>query len=90
MTNFEIGRRIVEHEQKVTKRAEYGAEVLKELSELSARLTEEFGRGFSVVNVSNMRRFFLLWQERVQLFQLGKRGLHSWISQSKLPVPCGG
>ena len=66
MTNFEIGRRIVEHEQKGAKRAAYGAEVLKELS---ARLTEEFGRGFSAVNLSNMRRFFLLWQERVQIFQ---------------------
>lgn len=66
MTNFEIGRRIVVHEQKGAKRAAYGAEVLKELS---ARLTEEFGRGFSAVNLSNMRRFFLLWQERVQIFQ---------------------
>lgn len=66
MTNFEIGRRIVEHEQKGAKRAAYGAELLKELS---GRLTEEFGRGFSAVNLSNMRRFFLLWQERVQIFQ---------------------
>ena len=66
MTNFEIGRRIVEHEQKGAKRAEYGAELVKELS---ARLTEEFGRGFSVVNLSNMRRFFLHWQERVRIFQ---------------------
>lgn len=62
MTNFEIGRRIVEHEQQGEKRAEYGAEVLKELS---VRLTEEFGRGFSAVNLSNMRRFYLEWKERV-------------------------
>lgn len=66
MTNFEIGRRIVEHEQKGAKRAAYGAELLKELS---ARLTEEFGRGFSPVNLAHMRRFFLVWQERVQIFQ---------------------
>ncbi len=66
MTNFEIGRRLVEHEQKGEKRAEYGAKLLMELS---ARLTEEFGRGFSVVNLSNMRRFFLCWQERVQIIQ---------------------
>ncbi|NOT23318.1 MAG: DUF1016 domain-containing protein [Nitrospiraceae bacterium] len=66
MTNFEIGRRIVEHEQKGERRAAYGAELLKELS---ARLTEEFGRGFSVVNLSNMRRFFLLWKERIQILQ---------------------
>ncbi len=66
MTNFEIGRRIVEHEQKGAKRAAYGTELLKELS---TRLTEEFGRGFSPVNLSHMRRFFLVWQERVQIFQ---------------------
>jgi len=61
-TNFEIGRRIVEHEQKGSKRAEYGAELLKELS---ARLTEEFGKGFSPVNLSYMRRFFLSCKDRV-------------------------
>ena len=43
LTNFEIGRRIVEHEQKGAKRAEYGKELLKELS---ARLTEESGGAF--------------------------------------------
>ena len=66
MTNFEIGRRIVEHEQKGEKRAGYGAELLKELS---ARLSEEFGRGFSPVNLSHMRRFYVTWQERVHIFQ---------------------
>jgi predicted nuclease of restriction endonuclease-like (RecB) superfamily len=59
MTNFEIGRRIVEHEQKGAKRAAYGAELLKELS---GRLTEEFGRGFSRSNLEYMRKFFLEWQ----------------------------
>jgi len=62
MTNFEIGRRIVEHEQKGAKRAAYGAELLKELS---ARLKAEFGKGFSEDNLSNMRRFFLTWTDRV-------------------------
>jgi hypothetical protein len=33
LTNFEIGRRIVEHEQKGEKRAEYGAELIKVLSD---------------------------------------------------------
>jgi len=63
LTNFEIGRRIVEHEQKGKKRAGYGQELLKTLS---ARLTEEFGKGFSPVNLSLMRRFFLVWKDRVQ------------------------
>lgn len=62
MTNFEIGRRIVEHEQKGAKRAAYGAELLKELS---ARLTDEFGRGFSIKSLENMRKFYLLWKDRM-------------------------
>ena len=62
MTNFEIGRRIVEHEQKGAKRAEYGAELL---IELSARLSEEFGKGFSRSNLEYMRKFFLIWRSRV-------------------------
>lgn len=62
LTNFEIGRRIVEHEQQGEKRAAYGTEMLKELS---ARLTEEFGNGFSERNLEYMRKFYLLWQSRV-------------------------
>jgi predicted nuclease of restriction endonuclease-like (RecB) superfamily len=64
LTNFEIGRRIVEHEQEGEKRAEYGKELLKQLS---ARLTKEFGRGFSKANLEYMRRFFLEWQQRIPL-----------------------
>jgi len=62
MTNFEIGRRIVEHEQKGAKRAAYGAELLKELS---GRLTEEFGRGFSERNLRSFRGFFQVYQNRL-------------------------
>ena len=73
MTNFEIGRRIVEHEQKGAKRAAYGSELLKELS---AKLTEEFGRGFSEDNLSNMRRFFLIWRDRgAQISETASRKL---------------
>jgi hypothetical protein len=71
LTNFEIGRRIVEHEQKGAKRAEYGAELLKELS---ARLTEEFGKGFSEDNLSRMRSFYLMWEGRVPQFPRSLRG----------------
>ena len=37
-------------------RAAYGKQVLKYISE---RLTEEFGRGFDISNLRNMRRFYL-------------------------------
>jgi predicted nuclease of restriction endonuclease-like (RecB) superfamily len=59
-TNFEIGRRIVEHEQEGNRRAEYGERILKELSH---RLTEELGRGFSKSNLEYMRRFYLEYSE---------------------------
>jgi len=55
-TYFEIGRMIVEDEQQGKERAEYGKQVLKELS---AKLTAEFGKGFSVQNLENMRKFYL-------------------------------
>lgn len=71
LTNFEIGRRIVEHEQKGEKRAGYGKELLKTLS---AQLTEEFGRGFSEDNLSRMRNFYLVWKDRVGEFPRSLRG----------------
>lgn len=61
LTNFEIGRRIVEHEQMGKERAEYGKALLKSLS---AELTSEFGRGFSRSNLEYMRKFFLTYQDR--------------------------
>ncbi len=57
-TYFEIGRMIVEEEQQGKERAEYGKQVLKELSK---QLTHEFGKGFSADNLENMRRFFLAY-----------------------------
>ncbi|MGD0230361.1 MAG: DUF1016 N-terminal domain-containing protein [Syntrophorhabdales bacterium] len=62
VTNFEIGRLIVEHEQAGARRAEYGKEVLRTLS---TRLMNEFGQGFSKRNLEYMRRFYLLYRERL-------------------------
>jgi len=61
LTNFEIGRCIVEHEQGGAKRAQYGKGLLKELSIV---LTAEFGRGFSRSNLEYMRKFYLAYQDR--------------------------
>lgn len=47
-TYFEIGRKIVEEEQGGKERADYGKQILKELSSV---LTNEFGKGFSVDNL---------------------------------------
>ena len=58
-----IGRRIVEFEQSGEKRAEYGTALIKRLA---ADLTQRFGRGFGPVNLSQMKRFYLLWSaERI-------------------------
>jgi predicted nuclease of restriction endonuclease-like (RecB) superfamily len=59
-TYFEIGRMIVEHEQKGHKKALYGKETLKDLSH---NLTHEFGKGFSVDNLENMRKFYLTFKK---------------------------
>jgi hypothetical protein len=61
-TNYEIGRRIFEQEQQGANRAEYGKEVL---NELAARLTAEFGAGFSRTNLASMRQFYVAYPDRV-------------------------
>ena len=55
---WEIGRRIVEAEQKGKRRAGYGEQLLKRLS---LDLNHEFGRGFSVLNLQQMRNFYITW-----------------------------
>lgn len=55
---WEIGRYIVEFEQKGEERAFYGAELIKGLS---IDLTARFGRGFSQRNLEQMRLFYQCW-----------------------------
>ncbi len=59
-TYFEIGKKIVEEEQKGKAKAEYGKALLKTLS---IELTKEFGKGFSVRNLEQMRKFYLVFQK---------------------------
>jgi len=59
-TYFEIGRTIVEEEQKGKERAEYGKQIIKELSQ---KLTREFGKGFSTTNLKQMRQFYLTYSK---------------------------
>jgi len=60
-TYFEIGKMIVEDEQRGKLRAEYGKAVLKDLSN---RLTGRFGKGFSEQNLRNMRQFFVIYSAK--------------------------
>lgn len=57
-TYYEIGRKIVEEEQKGANRAEYGRHLLAELSEY---LTKGYGKGFSADNLKLMRRFYTVY-----------------------------
>ena len=59
-TYFQIGKRIVEEEQNGELRAEYGKKLIKNLS---LELNKEFGDGFSIDNLKNMRRFYLCFQK---------------------------
>jgi len=58
-TYFHIRRLIVEHEQQGSNRAEYAKNILKQLSE---KLSKSLGKGFSVDNLENMRRFYLAYK----------------------------
>lgn len=53
---WQIGKIIVENEQNGNLRAEYGKAVLQEVSE---KLQQEFGNGFSVRNLQQMRKFYV-------------------------------
>jgi len=53
---WQIGKLIVEDEQKGATRAAYGEKVLKNLANA---LTRELGKGFDITNLTNMRKFYL-------------------------------
>lgn len=65
ITNYEIGRYIVEDEQQGENRAEYGKQILKELSVL---LTKQYGRGWSVENLKLYRRFYKTYSNSLNAF----------------------
>lgn len=52
-----IGKSIME-EQRNEERAEYGTGLLQELS---AQMTSDFGKGFTVANLKNMRQFYQIF-----------------------------
>lgn len=79
LTNFEIGRRIVLHEQGGEARAEYGKAVPQTLSEAP---TAEFGRGFGVENLRLFRKFFLTYRDRAVISQTPSGGSPAEITQT--------
>ena len=85
-TYWEIGRRIVEHEQKGSPRAEYGEQLM---GQLARDLTERFGRGFSQSNVFQMRQFFLTHRSKFQTVSGSSEapGKFQTMSGKSIPVP---
>jgi len=75
-TYWNIGRRIVEHEQQGEEKAEYGSRLLKDLSR---DLKIKYGRGFSKSNIYLMRLFYLKYEK----FQTVS-GKLSWSHYSEL------
>ena len=72
-TYWRIGKRIVEEEQQGQERAAYGKYLIKDLA---ARLTTEFGKGFSVANLKNFRQFYLTFPDNEKGYAL--RSELSW------------
>lgn len=76
-TYWEIGRRIVEFEQRGKQRAKYGEELL---ARLSLDLTVRFGRGFGVDNLQRMRVFFQAYPPQE---------IYATVSRKSVPQPIG-
>lgn len=84
-TYFEIGRMIVEEEQNGKERAEYGKQILKGLS---VQLTNEFGKGFSLSNIEQIRKFYLIYSNSETLSRILQiQNSQSVIVESESSIP---
>lgn len=73
-----IGREIIQELQAGEERAEYGKQVI---GKLSKQLTERYGQGFSEQSLQNFRRFYLVYENRIQIFSpSGRESLETPIS----------
>ncbi len=64
MTYYSLGRWIVEVQQQGKHRAEYGKKIIINLSK---KLTEEFGKGFSESTLEKARKFYLTYKDRMSI-----------------------
>jgi len=71
-----IGREIVQEEQGGQRRAGYGDTLLEDLSR---RLTERYGKGYSTPNLRNFREFYHVYSNRISEIRHAVRG--------ELPAP---
>ena len=71
VTYYEVGRIIVEQEQGGKARADYGRRLMKELS---AYLSKRTGRGFSLTNLKNAKKFYLTYTPSIQQITPDEKG----------------
>lgn len=84
-TYWEIGRRIVELEQRGESRAEYGKQVIERLAK---DLSNRFGRGFQKSNLFQMRAFYLNYPHLGESFSPEKISPEIFQTLSgKFPLP---
>lgn len=79
-TYWDIGRRIVEFEQRGSGRAAFGEQLLQRLA---SDLTRQFGRGFSHDNLQRVRLFYTSWPpDRIYATLSRKSGSTSEVSKN--------
>jgi predicted nuclease of restriction endonuclease-like (RecB) superfamily len=76
---WQVGRGIVENEQRGADRAAYGQRLLERLS---TDLSRRFGRGFSVDNLELMRRFYLVYPPQQISETASRKSIDEKISET--------
>ena len=77
--NWLLGKRIAEEELKGEGRAEYGAEIIKNLAK---NLTKTYGKGFTQRNLYNCEKFYEMYPEILQ--SLAAKSILSWTHYTVL------
>jgi predicted nuclease of restriction endonuclease-like (RecB) superfamily len=81
-TYYGVGHYIVEDEQQGEQRAQYGKAVLKNLS---ARLTNKYGEGWSVETLTLCRKFYSVYSNLVNgVYEIGLKPQQSFPNTSKI------
>ena len=81
---WHIGREIVQSVQRGDKRAEYGKQIIKELS---TELNKKYGKGFSTTNLWYFRQFYLVYSDREP--RIRHKACGELDSGEKLHKACG-
>lgn len=79
-----IGQEIVQELQRGEERAEYGKRIVKDLS---TKLTQRYGKGFSTTNLWYLRQFYLVFIDRAP--KIFHKPCGEFNPDEKLRKPCG-